>query len=712
MKKHYKEEKTGLKAELLPINILLISIALFSKTFGQVPLNGFCRFHEVSVNAGYEKIFAVDFNGDGYRDIIAYNHFDKKYSALTFDQKSKNFKSAERYSPYVLSKFHALGEDEKGARKYVFTSRKDRIAGQISFAKSGSFSVSSKYKFDSYPNNIDASDIDKDGRYEILVSGPAFKGISVIGESKRGMIKNDLSTNRAFRYSSFIDLDYDSYEDIAAVDLFSNAVKFYYNDRSGGFGGERSIDLGGSVSDFKTLDVNLDRFNDLVYIKNRQLEIILGDSVSSFQKKVKINSGFPVDEYSIFDFNGDGYNDIAMLNIDEGILSIMFAENSDHFFPPFVLFNRKGIVDITSYVDRGGRKLCVLDKNGKVYLIDKTIGYDNDLNLAAGTRPALIGMFNYLNDNSPDFYMIDGGDRQLKLFLSARSNLFDRYFSFRLSGMCDKVVVDENLPDEKTFYCYSGGGRIIEILKINLYDGTFTRKILYADGPIEDLKLVPDNSRISQNLFLLINNRGKLFSQSFEFRDFRYLKSALDSVSTNVEAAVLAFNPLREIYFFTRYGGMLYLNKTSLKSEKENAVNILSYKLDDEKKSDYELNYFSTLATGASPVISFVNSSAGANLSILTKGNYKTIQLNSFVPSNDYMKFLNYKTSSELFLYDKNIGKIKKLSWGNNFLNYTDNDIFESKTINSYIVAPFINKRELLIYTDSSDNLIKFKIVQ
>lgn len=701
-----------MKAELLPINILLICIALFSNTFGQVPLNGFCRFHEVTVPAGYEKIFATDFSGDGYRDIIAYNHSDKKYTALTFDQKSKNFKGSERYSSLSITDFHVLGEDEKGARKYVLTSRKERIAGLISFSKSGSFSITSKIKFDSYPNNIDASDVDKDGRYEFLVSGPAFKGISVIGESKRGMIRNDLSTNRAFRYSSFIDLDYDSYEDIAAVDLFSNTIKFYYNDRSGGFGGERSINLGESISGFKTMDVNLDRFNDLVYIKNRKLEIILGDSVSSFQKKIKINSDLPVDEYSIFDFNGDGYNDIAMLNIDEGILSIMFAENSDNFFPPFILFNRKGIVDITSYVDRGGRKLCVLDKNGKVYLIDKVIGYDDDLRISAGLKPALIGMFNYLNDSSPDFYMIDNSDRQLKLFLSARSNLFDKYFSLRLSGIYDKVAVDETLPAEKTFYCYSNSGRVIEIIKADFYNENFTRKILYADGLIEDLKLVADNSRNGQNIHLLIKNGGKLFSQYFEFRDFRYLKSALDSISTNVEGAILSFNPSKEIYFFTRYGNMLYLNKASSKLEKENAVNILSYKLDDSKKSDYELNYFSAQATGVNPVIAFVNSDEGANLSILTKGNFKTIQLNNFVPSIGYMRFLNYRTGSELFLYDKYLGKIKKISWGNNFLNYFDNDIFESKTINSYIVAPFINKRKLLIYTDSADNLIKFKIVQ
>lgn len=677
-----------------------------------MPLNGFCRFHESAVNPGMERIIPVDFNGDGYRDIIAFNSSEKQFCALTFDPKSKQFKNSQRYSPFIFSNFHALGEDKNGGRKFAFTSRKDRTAGILSFSRSGSVNTLSRFKSEFYPVNIDVSDIERNGRNELLVSGPSFSGLSILTESKSGLKENNFGTSKSYAYSSFIDLDYDLFDDIVAVDLYSNTLKFFYNDQTGGFSEQRSMNLNSEVSQFQTTDVNFDGFNDFLFIRNKKLEIILGDSVSTFRKKMNIDSEYQVDKYSVFDFNGDGYNDIAFLNYEKGLLSIAFGESASTFYKPIILFERKGIVDIASYVDRGGRKLCVLDKNGKLYMIDKAFGFDNDFAMAGVVNPSKIGAFNYLNDRARDFYVVDDYDYSLKLFISAGNNLFDKYFSFHISKTHKRICVDESDPVKKTFVCYTPGEQMVEVMYVNFEDGSFLRKIFYADGLINDLKLEKANGQKGNSISIVSNKNGKSFLQTFDFRDFRYLRSERDSISSNVVSALFPYTQSNEIFFFTKYSGIMYLNKCSRKSVSSTSINLTSFALPDGKNALCDFANYEDNTAIEQPVIAIVGTELNSAINIINRGNYNTIELDGFSFMPGMNNFYFGKNGSRLFLYDKFAGKLKKIIMTGNFSTNIIADVFESKTINSYIVSPIDNKKEILIYSDTANNPINFKTIQ
>ena len=712
MNKLYREEKTVLKAELIPVSFIFICLSIFSNIFGQVPLNGFCRFHESAVNPNMEKIIPVDFNGDGYRDIIAYKPSEKQYSALTFDPKSKQFKNSQRYSPFEFSELHPLGEDKNGGRRIAFTSRKERTAGIISFSRSGSVNILSRFKSDFYPLNVDVSDLERNGRKELLVSGQSFDGLSVLYESKSGLKENNFGTKKSYSYSSFIDLDYDLFDDIVAVDLYSNTLKFFYNDQTGGFSEQRSMNLSGEISQFQTTDVNLDGFIDFMFIKNKKLEIILGDSVSTFRKKMNISSECPVDKYSVFDFNGDGYNDIAFLNYEKGSLSIAFGETASTFYKAVVLFERKGIIDIVSYVDRGGRKLCALDKNGKLYMIDKAFGFDNDFTSASIVKPSKIGTFNYLNDRTQDFYVVDDYDFSLKLFINVGNNLFDKYYSFHLSKIPKKISIDESNPVNKIFVCYTPGEPLVEVLHINLEDGSCIKKIFYADGKINDLKLESTGSQKENSISIVSNKNGKSFLQSFSFRDFRYIQSGRDSISSNIVSALFPYTQSNEIFFFTKYSAIMYLNKCSRKSVSCTSINLTSFPLDDERKAICDFVNYDNKGAAEQPVIAIVGTGINSVVNIINRGNYNTIKLDgfSFMPGMNIFYF--DRNESRLFLHDKFSGKLKKIIMTGNFSTNIIADVFESKTINSYIVSPIGNKKEILIYSDAANNLINFKTIQ
>ncbi len=700
-----------MKAELIPISILTYFIFFTSYIFAQVPLNGFLRFQEFETTSGYEEIFPADYTGDGFRGIIAYNTDDRKYSALTYDGRSKKFINSQKFSAFSFTKIKSSDNKERDGKRFLFVSRRERTVGYFTFSRNGSAIINAKHKFDSYPNDIDIADINNDRRMEILVSGPSFIGLSVLSESKGRLIENNFGGNRSFSYSAFIDLDYDDYNDIAAFDLSSNSINLFYNDRVNSFSEQRSIKLDGTISSFKISDVNLDGFSDFVFLKNNNLEILLGDSVSTFKKKIGVHSQYKVDKYSIFDFNGDGYNDFAFLNFEHGILSIAFAENAFKFYEPVVYFQRKGIVDLNSYVDRGGRKLVVLDKNGKIYLIDKVTGFYEDTSFAAGFYPDLIGAFDYLNDGAPDFYVTDNSKNQLGIFLSARKNLFDKFYSVQLSQKHSNITVDDSDALEKIFYCYSTGSRLIEILRINFSNNEIKRRVLYADKPIDDFKLEDEKSKRRKAISLLLNDRGKLFYQSFEFRDIRYLKSALDSIALNVGASVISQNPGNEIFFFTRYDNTVYLNKTSLTSGKKELINISSFNLSPGKRFNIGLTYIPGKLATEGELLSLLSIDGNTSLTVYKRGSENTISINDFIFSIP-IKHYKSKTGNVLYLFDKNSGRLKRILPGNIFSNSTVEDVFESKTINSYIVAPINEKKDILIYTDYGSNLINFKTIQ
>lgn len=699
-----------MKAGLIPISILIFFIFFIPKYFAQVPLNGFLRFQEFETSTGNEKLFSTDLNGDGFRDLIAYNPSENKYSTLNYDGRVKRFINSSRFSPLIFTSIKSAGAENNSGKKIIFASRKSRAAGYLLLSKTGSASIGLKYKFNSYPNNIDAADIDNDRRVEILVSGPSFTGFSILSESKGRLIENNFEGKNTFSFSSFIDLDYDDYEDIAAVNLNTNSLDLFYNDQVGGFSGQRSVKLDGIISGFEISDVNLDGFKDIVLLKNKNVEVLLGDSVSTFNKKLEVNMNHNVDKYSIFDFNGDGYNDFAFLNIEQGILSIAFAENAFRFFNPVIYFKRKGIVDLNSFVDRGGRKLAVLDKNGKIYLIDKAAGFNNNDSFCAGISFDLIGSFDYMNDGSPDFYVTDNENNLLKILLSARKNLFDKYYSVKLSQKYSNIVVDDSKKMEKIFYCYSNGERLIEIIRVNFSDNDIKRRILYADMPIDDFKLEEDQTKKRKALSLLLNDKGKLFHQSFEFRDIRYLKSSLDSIAVKAESSIQSQNYDNDIYFFTRYDNTLYLNKTSLKPGKNEYVNLSSLNLSQSKKIKSRLIYLTGKSANDEMLVSIFSIDGNTSLNIYKRGSENTITIDDF-EINGQTKHYNVKNGNVLYLYDKNTGKLKKLFLGKNTTNGNAQDVFESQNINSYIVAPINDKMDILIYTDTAGNLINFKTI-
>lgn len=711
LKKLYKEGKQDLSLcrFFLKATFLLITFSLNS--FAQIPLNGFCRFNEFPSKANSSKIFAVDYNNDGRCDLLILSDKEKNFSIQTWTgEKFSN--PIERYSPFFLYDIQLLSSPNRTGKRYAYFSRKDRLIGIASFSKSGSISIQSKLKIQGFASGFDFNDINHDGKIEILIYGSGFQGLSIFNEYKNTFKELKLNLERVFAYAAFIDLDYDNYSDIAAIELLSNSIFLFYNDGTGNFKENRIIRIDSDARQFKFADVNSDGFNDLIYTNKNNFVILCGDSVSSFNKKIIINGDVIPDKYVVFDFNADGYNDIAFINRETGSLYIAFAKSSYSFYEPILYLKRKGITDIDAYVDRGGRKLIVLDQNGKVYLIDKVAAVNKNFSISLSLKPTVIGDFSYMFETMRGIYFIDENDFTLKILMGGNGNYFETFYKLPISQIYTKVEVDETQPNIRTFYCYSRYSSVIEIIRINFESQQISRRVLYAKGTIEDLKLTSDRLKDRQTIYVLINKNKRLALESFDFRDFRYVNSGFYEIAENVDAAALSFNIYKEIFFYTKFNNVLYLNKSIFDRKIGNAINLSATIINQTENISFEVKSFSNQYNIESPAVGWINNKDRTILTVINKGNYRTITITDFSATKNYLYFTNLSNKNNLFLYDKYRGKLKRISFGKNYLSYELRDVFESKTINGYIAMQLRNNKEILIFIDSDDNLIKFKYIQ
>lgn len=703
MKKHCSEGKHGFKTEWIR-NKFLPLFFFASVIIAQVPINGFFQFKQHDTKPLQKKISGLDFNRDGYRDVIVFNKLDKKYFIQQWN-KDQFQKPLERQFPSSIYELVNLEGDGQKEKQLAFISRNNREAGISVLSKTGTINLRTKIKFDSYPSSIDVGDINKDRKDELLISGSAFNGLTILRQEKGKLVELRVDEKNLYSTSWFIDLDFDGYKDVAAFNLIKNSLIFFYNDQTGSFSETRSIGFNGNIFEPFFYDINSDGYSDFIFVNEKQFEVFLGDSVSSFNKKIFISAGDSPSKYTVLDFNGDGYNDIAFINSENGKLCVLFARGNNKFFPPIVYFERNGIVDLVSFVDRGGKKIFVLDENGKIYVINKFSLEDNS-SITLASEPTLIGSFDLLNDKKHDLFFVDDKNARI-VFLSSKKMLFDTFHEFRLSRNHSNFVVDDIKRDIKTFYFYSKGENVIELLRVDFPRMEKTKRILYSKGAITDLKITSDRLKDRQTIFILSRNNNKLFLESFDFRDFRYLNTGVDEIAVNFDDASLLLDVYKEIYFSSESDDNFLITKATFNRKILGSEVIVKVPANKNSKSfvkcfeDHDIN--ENLSTG------LLTSDNNSELLLINRKKYLKYSLEKFVPEFQRIFYQDNEKENSLYLYDKAIGRIKKITIENISGKVEAKDIFEQKGINHYIVDRLNNKKEYLIFSNSTENLIDLK---
>lgn len=502
MKKHLLGEKIGLKIESNKLNVLLFFFFLSHECVPQIPINGFCKLNSYKFSSGYSKIFSLNYNGDSYTDLLLYNPNQRTASVIA-GKANEKFSQEKKFDfPFAISNIVSLGVRANG--RYAFTSRKNLTAGICEFSTSGKPKVISQLSFLSYPDNLSISNTDGDSQQEILISGPAFEGLSILKLSDSKLTETKITKGAAYSDAVFADISNDGIADIAAINIIDNLLEFLINDGRGNFKFVRSIQFRQKAKSLRAFDMNLDAYTDLVFIEGNSIRILFGDYTSSYVQQAQLKPKFSVKDFVIGDFNRDGKMDIAYLSSTTSIVSVFFALDERQFYHEIVYFQRDGLQGIIPFYSKFIDGIAVISEDGTLLTNTRLSSPMQNVDISLSVNPTSICYFDADNDFINDVCFLDSYDSSLKLILFNNSAVPSLFYSIPLRLSHENIEVSSSNQSVE-FICYSLGKKFIETVEVDFNSKRIFRGELYTSKPIREIKQVKEDNKLF--ISSLVNNK-------------------------------------------------------------------------------------------------------------------------------------------------------------------------------------------------------------
>jgi len=683
----------------------------------QIPINGFCKINSIETNRYFTKIKSLNYNLDEYSDFLLYGVDGKTIIVHEGEEKKLLSKPIEKFSYFTIDNLVPLNRRNKENRFYIFLSRKERLAGLVSFSKYGTMRILNQIKFDSYPSNIDIGDVDGDGKNEALISGANFHGLSILKEENYILKETKIVEKRIFLDAKFIDLDYDSYADIAAIDLISNSIEFFYNIEFSEFREYRSIKIGEEVSELQIMDFNGDDFRDILYSGQQGIQILFGDSVSTFEQREIIKTSTFTDKFIVRDFNSDGLNDIAYMNRSDGNLFVKFAKSDSEFYSPIHYMHDDALQDMIAFRSSGRDYLAALNDNGMIKIIGKMDSLTDEIDIAIAASPASLYSSNSFVNGTRDICFVDELNNNLIVLINDKNKLFSKYYSYTLSDNYENILIDDTRKNQRTFYLYTHGGKFIEIVNIDFETDKYKRDYLYTYSPIMDIKFKEGNHGGRKSFYVLTNNNGIVGLVEYEYHDFKYFANVYHDLISNITDASLIQGDTLSIFYWRINEGIMENGRLTLEGEhressviaafncSEISINSVFVKSFDFIYKDKELPV-SIINDFQKPIVNFYNGFKIINA--VLEGN-----LNSIDSKNHLQVFHNpVDRTSFLYLYDYINGTLFRSEVPDTATELKFAKVFESMNCNSYFVHNLFFGKTYLAYAELTTNYIKLKRIE
>ncbi|MFA3783348.1 FG-GAP repeat domain-containing protein [Melioribacteraceae bacterium 4301-Me] len=687
--------------------IFLIYFLFEIELYAQININGFCKWNETTTYPNFNGLLAIDFNNDGYRDLILFSNVERKLVIHKADPKSFYLKGRVIFFPYPIYKIGLLSKLNQQNKEYVFVSKASRTVGILTFLTSGLPLIKAKLHFDSYPSSFDVADINHTGSNEILVCGSNFVGLSILKEKNGRLIEQKIITKEKFKEAKFIDLDYDGYPDIAALDAINNTIHFYYNDQSGSFKEYRSIKLMYVANKFQICDVNSDSFSDILAANDNGFEYVIGDSVSSFQNTIIINTEDKPTEFNVLDYNDDGLDDVSFISLDTGNLFVLFNKDNNKFYQPINYFQRVGLSTIISFVDRRGKHLIALSSTGNIFEITSLRFVKDSFSLSFTPYPRLLRITTNNKQNERNYFIVDTVRLKMIVLSVQKNGIVATYNEYPISDDYTNIDVSYLEGGKKDLLLFKTGERKIELLSIDSEDHKFSRKVFYTPYPIYDAKFHTSNEYENQTIYALLNSGSKLLLQKFVYKDFRFVSEGIITIGSYSEDALIDINSSVEIYWIAKINNEIHFYRTTnqLKNYKEEELYHVPYK-------DVTHTILITLENrvkNSIPILLYwLNEKLFAFYQIKTQP-VKIDNSKIACPKNFFNVLYDARSKTyTLFYYDKDESKLIKYEFAKGDKTAKRGKLIELQDISNYF-ATSIKRDSYLIISTTKSNAVEFK---
>jgi hypothetical protein len=607
--RHSSGEKTDLKADLLKNSFILFFLIFSSLSFSQIPINGFCYQKNYPIPKGYEAVTSADINSNGNDELLFYSASTKRIGIYSGNPGEivllKEFQLTSE-----ISQLRQLKDKSGNTNLFAALDRKHRKILLIHISIDSIAVKENQIEFDSYPENIFTSDIDLNGKEEILVYGSGFDGLSVVSRANEGVGERKIIIGTSFSEAIFNDFSGDGYPDVIAFNILENSLQFFTNNTKGIFRLNRSIQYSEKISLLKSRDFNNDGFYDLIYSIGNSLEILFGDFQGSFKTKKIIKLDDRPTGIIFGDFNGDKLLDISY-SLYNGTLNTIFAKKESDFYESITYIRNLSSVSITKFSFTGLDNVVCFLESGDISIIMSAKELNEELKIVPAIQAGALKKFDYGNDNISDISFVDEYDNYLKIFLVNKSGIPVSLYYFPLAEDHKEIIVDDFYKQIKTFYCFIEGTPLLEVFKYNFKTNKLNRKQLYAPGEILDLRLQRVDSSLV-NVFIAYNKQLKLHLGKFENRDLSITFKEYPFIDRNVSVAKIRIQEEPEVFYWKLEKDTFYFKMADI----ESGPNIYKtyFEIPKSEKLDIKLYGASRYFNDYPTVVSIVQNEAQKNL--------------------------------------------------------------------------------------------------
>ena len=373
-----------------PISVTTNNLTAFSTQPFTVTFPGNSPMVAASFDAGIDSTTAfdplavaiIDLDGDGKADLAVVNNANSPASTFSVLRNTSSLKhiSFQQRVDYVIPTKYlptaivACDFDGDGKLDIAVTSNGDSLLSIFKNASSpGNITLVNTLNIstDDFPFSVAAADIDGDGKPDIVVSDFLTGVISVYkNTSSPGSIsfagKIDFITALGPRTVSIGDVDGDGKPDVVTSDYSSNFISIFRNTSIIGtitFANRIDIATGTNPNDVQIGDIDGDGKNDLVVLNQSDVNYSVYRNTGSpgnisFAPRVN----FPVSIYSyrpnrvsLSDMNGDGKPDLAVTGGDQtSVFQNTSATGSITFNSQFNLYSNSPLSAAAADLDGDG----------------------------------------------------------------------------------------------------------------------------------------------------------------------------------------------------------------------------------------------------------------------------------------------------------------------------------------------------------------------
>ncbi len=702
MKKRSKGGKTVWNPAVAANKILIFF--LFAKVlFAQITLNGFCQVNQFTIPEGFSRFKIIDIDGDTEKEVILIGSPEKRFAVI--NKTGKKFTVAQKFFFYPLSDFGKFNSVQPLGDFYLFASEKKRKIGLTSFTDKGSMILLNRKSLDSYPGKLLIGDVNNDGRNEAVVYGNNFNGLSLVTQLKYKLSENKIIKNKILSSLKFIDLDYDGFPDLAAIDLIANEIVLLMNDNNGFYKVTRSIPFRQNIKNLSVLDFNGDDFTDISFSAGNSVVILFGDSVSSFNRKKTIGTPQSIYEYGFSDFNSDGMPDLIYLDDNKKDCYLKLS-NGKEYSQPFLLSGG----NVFTEMKIGGfsnSSLQLISPGGRFYGYSKFELTDSvAIKLGGKVKKFYVDDLNF--DKQLDFYFIDSYDNTLKTLTGKGTEFFSTLFVDDLVEKHNEIDLFKKSGAQVEFHCYSPGGRLVEILTRDFNGYRIKREAVYSSFPI-----ISVIAHSGSSIAVLERNSDSLLVESFDRLKGHFVNSNTMLIDTNFVGKAVTVKESGSVYYYVRNTKGIIFKKYNPLTGSENIVDLSKVKADGDS-----VNTKVTVILNADKNESLHITNSENNFTFFLLKNKRLIKLNvkgEDIParikdSSNLKIYENNKNKAYIYLYDAESKYVysAKLLKEKNKIDFVK--LFKIHAP-SYFEILQLNNKKYFVYSDSLENTINFRTV-